>query len=242
MSDLALGTIRRRISQGIRGSKLLQKSITAHYDVGDGRKLTVPEIANKTGLSGQSVRNRIKSGKKGSELLRTTHQLITQQTPRYDVGDGRLLTAKEIADIVGLTAESIVRRIRRGTTGADLLKSKQQLFKDHHRSEYPVTYDLGNSERLTITEISAKYHLSTDLIYLRINQRKTGPDLIKPAQKQNQRICFSDGRKLTINQIAAIVQVSPTTIRQRIKANWPTDDLLLPAQQRYSRQHYSSQN
>ena len=39
------------------------------WDVGDGRTMTVAEIAKETGLTKQAIDKRIASGKRGSELL-----------------------------------------------------------------------------------------------------------------------------------------------------------------------------
>lgn len=41
---------------------------------------------------------------------------------KYDVGDGRELTAREIAEEVGLSASSVRGRVRRGSQGSDLLR------------------------------------------------------------------------------------------------------------------------
>lgn len=60
-----------RINNGVTETELLSKfrRDSFRYDVGDGRMLTMREIALEVGVSKQTIRGRIKSGWRGAKLL-----------------------------------------------------------------------------------------------------------------------------------------------------------------------------
>ncbi len=90
-----------------------------------GERLTIAEIARRAGISGWAVRLRLRAGVRGEALLaaRAPNQGWGKRAkPLYDVGNGRSLTASEIAKIVGVTRSTITHRIARGVRGAKLLE------------------------------------------------------------------------------------------------------------------------
>lgn len=122
VTGAALGTIQDRIRHGWAAEDLLQKPKSKHeraaqFDVGDGRQLTVLEIAEITGLNVCTINRRIKKGWSGEKLLSPTKNVAR----RYDVGNGQQLTVAEIANVAGVKQITIYKRLRNGLTGAELL-------------------------------------------------------------------------------------------------------------------------
>lgn len=65
---------------------------------------------------------------------------------KYDVGDGRKLTAREIATEIGLSETSVRGRIRRGSRGSDLLRPPKKILNGPPLFDRYKTWTLDLSE------------------------------------------------------------------------------------------------
>lgn len=90
------------------------------HDVGDGRRLTVREIALEARCDVSAVYARLAKGWTGRKLLVPTRRKL------FDCGGGRMLTIKEIMLQTGLGESAVRTRISRGVKGSALLRRERR--------------------------------------------------------------------------------------------------------------------
>lgn len=91
---------------------------------------------------------------------------------RFDVGNGRAMTAREIAMASGCNVSAVYARLQSGWQGSDLLRP--------HRAKL---YDCGNGLRLTIRQIQERTGLSENSVRSRISRGITGRDLLRKGRR-----------------------------------------------------------
>jgi hypothetical protein len=119
-----------------------------------------------------------------------TYQLVTPHgTPRYrnakigripqrfDVGDGRTLTAQQIATAGGLTLRCVYGRIYRGVTGPGLLAPAQPKC---------VQYDVGG-RTMTAGAIAKHLGVHQSTVSVRISSGLRGRALLGKAKPNRRR-------------------------------------------------------
>jgi predicted DNA-binding transcriptional regulator AlpA len=84
-----------------------------------GERLTVPEIAERAGLSRSAIRGRLALGVRGDALLAPPRCIGTAKL--VDVGGGRWMTYRQIAAVAGITVGTVSARYTRGLRGEALL-------------------------------------------------------------------------------------------------------------------------
>jgi hypothetical protein len=89
------------------------------YVVGDGPALTLHEIAARVGITPDSVRDRLRSGRSGPARMAPPYQQLKATV------DGRLMSVPQIAAQAGVSRNTIRSRIRRGMRGRGLLARAQ---------------------------------------------------------------------------------------------------------------------
>ena len=89
-------------------------------DIGNGKQMTLTQIMQMTGAAFGTIQDRVRNNWQAEDLLQPP-QSKHERAPHFDVGNGELLTAAEIADKTGLALSTVYRRIHRGLTGAALL-------------------------------------------------------------------------------------------------------------------------
>lgn len=95
----------------------------------EGERLTVAQIAKRAGITGAAVRRRVQLGIRGKALLEpksNANPWLKRPRLVYDVGEGRRLTASEIAALAGVERRTITERIRQGVRGPELLRKPAQ--------------------------------------------------------------------------------------------------------------------
>lgn len=95
-----------------------------------------------------------------------------RQGKTFDVGDGRRMTARQIALATGLTTSAVYGRLENGDSGA-------QLFR-------PVrckAYDCGNGLMLTIKEIQQRTGISEAAVRSRISRGVKGAAMLRKERR-----------------------------------------------------------
>ncbi len=90
----------------------------------------------------------------------------------HDVGNGRRLTARQIAMEARLEPSLVYSRLKRGVTGDELLRPKRLKF-----------FDVGNGEKLTVSQIMQRTGLSEASVRSRISRGYTGKRLLQKGRK-----------------------------------------------------------
>lgn len=72
------------------------------YDIGDGRQVTVAELAKKTGINKTTLRARLNSGWTGDQLM--TPPRKPDDVPVYDFGNGHHLTIAQASKLAGISS------------------------------------------------------------------------------------------------------------------------------------------
>lgn len=175
----------RILNHHMTGERLLEKLHTRsnakisrnhRFDVGpDYPPMTIEEISKVTGLPFNTISTRIrKYNMTGAELL----QPSLKQILHYDVGDGKLLTATQIARKANISATAVLLRIKQGITGPDLLKPAKRPRLKHNVGP--------NHPQMTISQIAQIANVSVNTIGYRLRQGWHGADLLKPSQRPRQ--------------------------------------------------------
>lgn len=90
------------------------------HDVGDGRMLTVREIAFESRCDVSAIYARLAKGWSGSRLL------TPPRVKLFDCGGGEMLTIKQIMQRTGLGEAAVRSRISRGVKGRALLRRERR--------------------------------------------------------------------------------------------------------------------
>lgn len=91
---------------------------------------------------------------------------------RFDVGNGRMLTVRQITLETGLDPSTIYARLAKGELGQDLVRPlRRKLF------------DCGNGERLTVKEIMLRTGLAETAVRSRISRGVKGKALLAKGRK-----------------------------------------------------------
>lgn len=151
------------------------------YDVGDGRRLLISEICDITGLPRPTIKNRIKKGITGKDLLRPKMDRFEiaaiTHTNTYLV-HGEYLRLPEIGRKYDVPVKTVEMRIKMGWAGDDLAKPVTPPMERQVQR-----YEIDNEE-LTLREISDKYNIPLKTLRTRRNLGKRGLDLIAPVQQR----------------------------------------------------------
>lgn len=128
----------------------------------NGVEVTTAELAEFSGINRGTVQSRINSGWATEDLTKPL-QRTGKKPQKFDVGNGRKLTIKEIATETKLSKNTITERIQKGWAGADLLKPDQTRIpdeiKDKILAEYqPKTYGRGSRA------LAKKYNVSRSAV------------------------------------------------------------------------------
>lgn len=159
----------------------LKSGLARHYDVGDGERLLVSEICDRTGLPKATIKNRIKKGIIGKDLLRpkmTRHEIAAlTYTNTYRI-NGENLRIPAIAEKYGIPVKTVEMRVAMGWDSEDLgdplvVPTERQVMR----------YEIGGSH-LTLREIAETYEIPLKTLRTRRNQGKRGADLVAPVQKR----------------------------------------------------------
>jgi hypothetical protein len=126
------------------------------YSVGDER-LTVGEIVARTGLTDWGVRQRIRHGVRGADLLNPAFE------KRIEI-DGQTLTRREIAKRAGVTADCITRRMKLGLSGAELLRPPPQVARHE-----------VNGEMLTVQQMADRAGITVEGMRYRLREKPRKP-------------------------------------------------------------------
>lgn len=137
-----------------------------NYAIVKGSKVTLSQVARENNMCFATLHDRIY--KTGMTLSQAIEKPI-MKAKKHDVGNGVLMTASQIAKVLGTTKDTINVRIRNGVTGSDLLKPLREYPKYEVEGEY-----------LTVGQIAKKYNLKVVTIKQRIKYGKTGKELIAP--------------------------------------------------------------
>lgn len=86
----------------------------------NGHKHTINELANKFHISRETIRNRIKAHKSGTELITAPHPKKNKITV---IIDGETKSLKQWSKSSGISYMCLYKRLRRGISGSELLKT-----------------------------------------------------------------------------------------------------------------------
>lgn len=117
---------------------------------------------------------------------------------RHDVGDGRLLTAREIALLTGCNVSAIYGRIENGDTGASLLRPLRC-----------KRYDCGG-ESLTVKQIMQRTGLGETAVRSRISRGMKGAELLRHGRR-DMAVPRSPSMVVACRLAAAFPSRLPTT-------------------------------
>ena len=87
-------------------------------------RMTVAQIAERTGLNESTIRDRIRNGWPPEEILRPG-STRKRHSKLYETPEGQM-TLSEMARFVGIDKKSMRHRINSGCTGPELLRPKDQ--------------------------------------------------------------------------------------------------------------------
>lgn len=118
----------------------------------DGKLMTALEAARKTGLSPRTV---MKLAQLGRPIARRPHEGREPQRVPYE---GQMLTAEELAPILGVTAETVRARIRNGVP----------LAKRGRRTHPELIEHDGRKQ--TVRQWAAELRVSRNYIYARVRR------------------------------------------------------------------------
>lgn len=90
----------------------------------------------------------------------------------YDVGGGRMISARQIAMETGCQVTTVHARVQHGWKGADLLRPRREML-----------YDCGGGEFLTVKEIMRKTGLGESTVRSRMARGAKGKDLLRKERK-----------------------------------------------------------
>lgn len=127
------------------------------HDVGNGRMMTVREIALASGTNTSAIYGRLAKGDTGVRLLRP----LRRHT--FDCGNGELLTIPQMMERTGLGESAIRSRISRGVKGKALLRRERRDMAAPRSSTMVIACRLADEfpDRLPTTkEIRAIYPMS----------------------------------------------------------------------------------
>ena len=126
------------------------------HDVGNGRMMTVCEIALASGTNTAAIYGRIANGDTGETLLRPL------RSKQFDCG-GELLTIKQIMIRTGLGEAAVRSRISRGRNGKELLRKERRDMAAPRSSTMVIACRLADDfphDLPTTKEIRALYPMS----------------------------------------------------------------------------------
>lgn len=157
------------------------------YAVGADHDLTLTEISNRSGVSIETLKARLKHGWTGKKLLTpTAHRGAIAKT--HDFGDGRQLTSAQASALSGIKIETIRRRLRKGVKPAELLNPEQR-GRGHWTKARPedlndsnTRYSVCDGKRLTVEQIAQITRISTEAVSRRIAIGVRGCSLLKPSK------------------------------------------------------------
>lgn len=94
----------------------------------------------------------------------------------HDIGDGRLLSAAGIAQLVGISDKAMYDRLKRGLTGNALLAPAGS-----HVARYEI-----DGAHLTVAEIAARVGVGPVAIYYRLSRGYRGKALLARSMRRSQ--------------------------------------------------------
>lgn len=127
------------------------------HDIGNGRMMTVREIALASGTNTSAIYGRLKNGDRGAILLRPL------RLHAFDCGNGEFLTIPQIMKRTGLGESAIRSRISRGVKGAALLRRERKDAAAPRSSTMVIACKLADEyphELPTTKEIRALHPMS----------------------------------------------------------------------------------
>jgi len=159
------------------------KRIAKKHHVGNGRMMTVKEIADKVGLTLTTAKTRVKNWPP-EDVLRNKmnygHTLNNPTKKEYDVGGGRKMTLNEIAEIVGIPASAA--RYRVAHWPAERLLNKKVLATDPRtsnvRKREDTKLDCGEDRMMTVKEIMEITGLTRAGVQARYASTGGGSDML----------------------------------------------------------------
>ena len=109
--DVSEGLVYKRIRAGIAPDDMKPNSgvYSTHIIEYNGKSQSITEWGRELGIGDDLIRSRIKQGMTMDRVMSTESQRENKHTFR-----GELKTAKEIAEILGVSRQSIARKIRLG--------------------------------------------------------------------------------------------------------------------------------
>lgn len=107
-----------------------------------------------------------------------TYRKIGRKPQRFDVGNGRMWTAQQIARHTGLKVLSVYRRMARGVTGEALLRPA---------AGWRIPLDVGGGKTMTAGEIAAQLGLHQSSVSIRISRGLRGRALLGKAKPDRRR-------------------------------------------------------
>lgn len=127
------------------------------HDVGNGRMMTVREIALASGTNTSAIYGRLANGDTGVALLRPLRVHL------FDCGNGEMLTIAQIMQRTGLGDSAVRSRISRGVKGAALLRKERKDMAAPRSSTMVIACKLADEyphDLPTTKEIRAIYPMS----------------------------------------------------------------------------------
>lgn len=199
-----------------RDSSALIASRSTKYNVGpDHPPMDMHEIAEFTGLPISTIESRIRIRHlTGTDLIQTS----LRQIPQHDVGNGQLMTVRQIAETAHIGIGTVHSRLEKGITGPALLKPARL-----------TKYDVGpNHPKLTMSEITQLTGLTRGQVNYRLEKGLRGEKLIAPAYGDTRFDVGADHPAMTVTEIHELTGISQTVINQRIKHGFRGKALIEP--------------
>lgn len=145
----------------------------------------------------------------------------------FDVGDGQLRTAAEIAETFSLHITTVYKKISRGLLGTLLALPLDRRLDIHPRAKL---YDVGDGQLRTVTEITTAFGINRNTLLSRIYR---GRPLIQPTRRSGGRSPArfdvgeeTDEKNLTVPEISRRFGISRAAIYSRIADGARGKDIL----------------
>lgn len=213
---IAPDTMRQRLSKSLAVSKILvcypsYKNTTSHYDLSNGKRYTVREIATITNRDVSSIRSQLQTTLDAKLILIPIKPSKSEKI--FTLSNQRKGTSSEFAKEVGITKGQMSMRLSRSLNVADVLKPKQT------DGNINKIIELSDGTVGTVSDFARLAKRSRQCIFSRLKKTTNAAIVLKEREIyviEDTEITLPDGSKGTPNEWSKKYGLCTNTIHLRI--------------------------
>lgn len=160
--------------------------IKIYYDPED-RYVTILELHKITGINRSTLLQRYKRGDKGPRLWCPIEEYKSESGYRdviYTEYDNRMITLKELSEIINVQRKTLIQRYARGDRGQRLA---QPVDKYEHRVKNTPGYIDYYGEMITLAELSAITQICRTTLSMRYKKGDRGERLWRKTENKGKK-------------------------------------------------------